>query len=211
MYVKSIYMTKLLGYYTTAIEGASKPKNPRAAYINLSLVSDRWIKTTVMIGGKFVSIPRWLLLDHLSIEQTLDPARKSARDTKDRLTVQPELTKMLADKGFRYGEHMNASLQKPQLDETDVVRMKFADKMRERLQEKSITHGDVVKNIMVSFFKARPLHTSNKDAIAACMDAYGWNWFEFQAAWGIYRSKSNQWIAPNDPAKRQTSESIQSP
>lgn len=192
-------MTKLLGYFTTANEGAFKPKHPRTAYINLSLVNDRWIKTTVMIGGQFVSIPRWLLLDHLSIEQTLDPERRSVRDSKERLTVQPELTKMLAAKGFRYGENMNASIPKPQLGETGVVRMKFAETVRQGLREKRISYGDAVKKIMVSFFKVRPLHTSNKDAVAACMDLYGWGWFEFQAAWGIYRSKSNQWIAPNDP------------
>ena len=194
-------MTKLMGYYTTAIKSGFKPKNPRAAYVNLSLVNN-WIKTTVMIGGHFVSIPRWLLLDHLSIEQTLDPERKSVRDSKDRLTVQPELTKMMADKGFRFGERMNTYIQKPELGGSeDIVRMKYADTIRGGLGRGEITYGDAVKKIMISFFKIRPRHVSHKGAVTACRDVYGWNWFEFQAAWRIYHSDEYEWVAPNDPGR----------
>lgn len=194
-------MTKLLGYYTTSIEATFKPKNPKAAYINLSLVNN-WIKTTVMMNGQFISIPRWLLLDHLSIEQTLDPERRSVRDSKERLTVQPELTKLMAAKGFRYGEGMNASIPKPELN-GDTGRLKFADTVREQLMRAEITHVEVVRDIMISFFKIRPRHQSDEDAAVACMDIYGWNWFEFQAAWMMYRSSEDTWIADNDPARTQ--------
>jgi hypothetical protein len=199
--MKKEYM-KLMGYYTTANKAAFTPDNPRTAYINLSLVNN-WIKTTVVINGQFISIPRWLLLDHLSIEQILDPKRQSVRRSKDRLTIQPELTKMLAERGYRFGKCMNAHIPKPHLSVKEITELGYADTVRQELREKSITHGDVVKKIMVSFFEIRPDHTCNKDAVVACMDEYGWNWFEFQAAWLLYRRKENQWIAPNDPENLQ--------
>lgn len=201
---------KLMGYYTTANNTAFKPENPRAAYINLSLVNN-WIKTTVVIGGHFISIPRWLLLDHLSIEQLLDPERQSVRRSKDRLTIQPELTKMLADRGYRFGRCMNAHIPKPNLGVKEITELGYADTARQELRENSITHGGVVKKIMVSFFDIRPEYPNNKDAVVACMATYGWNWFEFQAAWLLYHREENQWIAPNDPANVQTPEGILSP
>lgn len=201
---------KLMGYYTTANNAAFKPDNPRAAYINLSLVNN-WIKTTVVINGQFISIPRWLLLDHLSIEQILDPGRQSVRRSKDRLTIQPELTRMLADRGYRFGKCMNAHIPKPRLSVKEITELGYADTVRQELQEKSITHGDVVRKIMISFFEIRPKYESNTETFFACMDKYGWNWFEFQAAWLLYRRKENQWIAPNDPANVQTPELILSP
>ena len=201
---------KLMGYYTTANNAAFKPDNPRTAYINLSLVNN-WIKTTVVINGQFISIPRWLLLDHLSIEQILDPSRQSVRRSKDRLTIQPELTRMLADRGYRFGKCMNAHIPKPHLSVKEITELGYADTVRQELQEKSITHGDVVKKIMISFFEIRPKYESNTETFFACMDEYGWNWFEFQAAWLLYRRKENQWVAPNDPANVQTPELILSP
>ena len=199
-----------MGYYTTANNAAFKPDNPRTAYINLSLVNN-WIKTTVVINGQFISIPRWLLLDHLSIEQILDPGRQSVRRSKDRLTIQPELTRMLADRGYRFGKCMNAHIPKPHLSVKEITELGYADTVRQELQEKSITHGDVVKKIMISFFEIRPKYESNTETFFACMDEYGWNWFEFQAAWLLYRRKENQWVAPNDPANVQTPELILSP
>ena len=199
-----------MGYYTTANNAAFKPDNPRTAYINLSLVNN-WIKTTVVINGQFISIPRWLLLDHLSIEQILDPSRQSVRRSKDRLTIQPELTRMLADRGYRFGKCMNAHIPKPHLSVKEITELGYADTVRQELQEKSITHGDVVKKIMISFFEIRPKYESNTETFFACMDEYGWNWFEFQAAWLLYRRKENQWVAPNDPANVQTPELILSP
>ena len=199
-----------MGYYTTANNAAFKPDNPRTAYINLSLVNN-WIKTTVVINGQFISIPRWLLLDHLSIEQILDPGRQSVRRSKDRLTIQPELTRMLADRGYRFGKCMNAHIPKPHLSVKEITELGYADTVRQELQEKSITRGDVVKKIMISFFEIRPNYESNKDTFFACMDEYGWNWFELQAALLLYRQKENQWIAPNDPENVQTPELILSP
>jgi len=196
---------KLMGYYTTANNTSYKPDNPRAAYINLSLVHN-WVKTTVMINGLFISIPRWLLLDHLSIEQILDPGRQSVRRYKDRLTIQPELTKMLAARGFRFGKCMNAHIPKPQLSVKEVTELGYADTVRQELQEKSLTHSDVVKKIMISFFEIRPDYSTNNDAVAACMEASGWNWFEFQAAWSLYHQKDSRWTAPNDPANAQSLE-----
>ena len=201
---------KLMGYYTTANTATFKPDNPRAAYINLSLVNN-WIKTTVVIGGHFISIPRWLLLDHLSIEQILDPGRQSVRRSKDRLTIQPKLTEMLANRGFRFGRCMNAHIPKPQLSVKEIIELGYADTVRQELLEKSITYGDVVKKIMISFFDIRPEYPSNKDAVAACMAECGWNWFEFQAAWLLYHRKENQWSAPNDPSNVQSPEVMLSP
>jgi len=190
---------KLLGYYTTANDATFKSANPRAAYINLSLV-DKWVKTTVMIGGKFVSIPRWLVRDHLSIEQLLDPMRKSTRHSKDRLTVHPKLTEMLAERGYRFGRHMNTFIPEPRLTMKDVVKMGYADATRQELREGDITHVEVVRRVMVSFFDVRSDYSNNNDAVAACRELNGWNWFEFQAAWEMYHRASNKWVAPNDPA-----------
>jgi hypothetical protein len=189
---------KLMGYYTTANKAAFSPDNPRAVYINLTLRKDG-ITTTILVGGLVISVPRWLLLDHLSIEQILDPERRSVRHSKDRLTIQPHLTQMLADRGFRFGRHMNAFIPKPQLSMKDIREMGYADTVRQELQEKSISHGDVVKKVMTSFFEVRPDHTNNEDAVVACMDEYGWNWFEFRVAWLLYHREENQWVAPNDP------------
>ena len=195
-----LYFMKLAGYFTIANKSAVKStKNPRAAYINLSLVNDCWIKTTVVVGGFVLSIPRWLLLDYLSIENILDPERRSVRHSKDRLTIQPKLTQMLADRGFRFGEHMKTFIPKPQLSVKDFTELGYADTARQELREGSTSYGDVVKRVMVSFFEVRPDHTTNKDAVAACMDAYGWNWFEFQTAWLLYHRDDNHWVAPNDP------------
>ena len=190
---------KLAGYYTTANKAGFTPKNPRAAYVNLSLINDCWITTTIVVGGFVISIPRWLVLDYLSIAQILDPERRSVRHSKDRLTIQPQLTEMLADRGFRFGERMNAYIPKPQLSVKDVTELGYADTARQELREGSVSYGDVVKKVMVSFFEVRAEHETNKDAVAACMDVYGWNWFEFQAAWLLYHRDENQWVAPNDP------------
>ena len=195
---------KLMGYYTTANTVSYKQENPRAAYINLSRVGDL-VKTTVIIGSQVISIPRWLLLDHLSIEQILDPERRSVRRSKDRLTIQPELTKMMADRGFRWGRCMNAHIPKPHLSVKAVTELGYADTVRAELREKSISYVDAVKKIMVSFFEIRPSQASNQDAVAACMDEYGWDWFEFQAAWLMYHRPGNQWVAHNDPERAQSS------
>jgi hypothetical protein len=199
----------LMTYYTTANKAAFQSRNPRAAYINLSQVHD-WIKTTVVINGQMISIPRWLMLDLLSIEQILDPARQSVRHSKDRLTIQPELTQMLAEHGYRFGRCMKAFIPKPQLSVKDIRELGYADTVRQELREKSISYGDVVKKVIVSFFEVRPDHTSNRDAVVTCMDVYGWNWFEFQAAWLLYHREENQWVAPNDP-RFQSPEVIPSP
>lgn len=201
---------KLMGYYTTANGTSFKSENPRAAYINLSLVNE-WIKTTVVIGGQFISIPRWLLLDHLSIEQLLDPGRQSVRRSKDRLTIQPKLTEMLADRGFRFGRCMNAHIPKPHLWVKEITELGYADIARQELKENSITYGGVVKKIMISFFDIRPEYPNNKDAVVACMGTYGWNWFEFQAAWLLYHREENRWIAPNDPSNVRSPEVMLSP
>lgn len=197
---------KLMGYYTTANKAAYTSNNPKSAYINLSLVNN-CIKTTVVLAGQFISIPRWLLLDHLSIEQLLDPDRKSFRHSKDRLTIQPELTRMLAKRGFRFRRCMNAHIPKPHLSVKEITELGYADTVRQELKENSITHGDVVKKIMISFFDIRSDYTNNKDAVVACMDTYGWNWFEFQAAWFLYHREESKWVAPNDPANLQSPES----
>ena len=217
MEMRKVYMLQMLkvevmalmSYYTTANQAAYKPDNPRAAYINLSQVGN-WIKTTVVLNGQFISIPRWLMQDILSIEQILDPARQSVRRSKDRLTIRPELTQMLAERGYRFGRRMNAYIPKPQLSVKDIRELGYADTVRQELREGSVTHGDVVKKVMVSFFEVRPDHTNNKHAVAACMDENGWNWFEFQAAWLLYHREENQWVAPNDP-RFQSPEVILSP
>lgn len=191
----------LASYYTTANRIGYKTENPRVSYINLTQVGD-WIKTTVIIGGQVVSIPRWLLLDHLSIEQALDPGRKSERVKKDRLIVRPALTRMMADRGFRFGTHMNTYIPKPKLTVKDFRELGYADTMRLELQEGSITESEVVKKVMESFFEVRPTYSNDTDAVDACMDKYGWNWFEFQAAWWLYHREANQWVAHNDPAEK---------
>lgn len=189
---------KLLGYHTGCREADFKSKNPNTAYINLSRVN-KWVKTIVVHNGSIIQIPHWLLRDHLSIEQVLTPNRSLQRQNTDRLTVEDALIAELQGHGYRYGSGTTTLLPEPDGNDDAVSKLKYADQIRQQLADGTITYLDVMKKIMVTYFKAKQQYSDYKQAKQLCKSVYGWSEPEFMMAyWWYHGCKQNEWLAPGD-------------